>query len=557
MAKLRTPRILSTDLAVGALDRLRRSPRRVIAGLTARKAARSGAIWGYIFGAAFASSAITYTRFYKTVAQRDALAVAFGSDKATSALFGPALGLQTVAGFTVFKISMTLIVLGGVWGLLTSTRLLRGEEDNGRWELLLAGQTTRRRATYQALLGLGGGVFALWALNALITVVVGLDSKVHITAGPALYFALAMVATAGMFLTVGALTSQLAATRRQAASYAATFLGLAYGVRLIADAGVGLHWLIWASPLGWVEQLRPLTAPRPLALIPIVVFIVAVAVVAAHLAGSRDVGASVVPDRPTSDPHFRLLYGPTGLAIRMVRPMVIGWWVAIAVSGLLYGLIARSAGATITGSSVQKVISKLGSRGTGADAVLGVCFLILAVLLAFVASGELSAARSEESEGRLDHLLGRPVSRWSWLAGRLVVAVFVLVASGAIAGVFAFLGAASQHAGVSFPRLLDAGVNLVPPAIAILGIGVLAFGIRPRTTAIVVYTVVGWSLLIVIVGGIGATNQWVLDTSVFHQMAAAPAVSPRWETNAVMIGIGLAAAGLGGLAFSRRDLQGE
>ena len=38
---------------------------------------------------------------------------------------------------------MTLMVLGAVWGLLTSTRLLRGEEDAGRWELLLAGQTTR------------------------------------------------------------------------------------------------------------------------------------------------------------------------------------------------------------------------------------------------------------------------------------------------------------------------------------------------------------------------------------------------------------------------------
>ena len=49
---------------------------------------------------------------------------------------------EDLAGFTVFKIAMTLMILGAVWGLLTSTRLLRGEEDTGRWELLLAGQTT-------------------------------------------------------------------------------------------------------------------------------------------------------------------------------------------------------------------------------------------------------------------------------------------------------------------------------------------------------------------------------------------------------------------------------
>jgi ABC-2 type transport system permease protein len=323
---------------------------------------------------------------------------------------------------------------------------------------------------------------------------------------------------------------------------------------MIADAGVGLHILIWVSPLGWVEELRPLTSPQPLAFVPIIVFTSVLAVIAVRLAGSRDVGASTVPDRATSEPHLRLLNRPTGLAIRTVRPAVIGWWVAIAVSGLLYGLIAKSAGATIEGSSVRSVFSKLGAQGTGADAVLGVCFLILAVLVAFVGAGQLAAARSEESDGRLDSLLVLPVSRASWLAGRLVLAVAVLLGSGIIAGVFAWLGAAGEHAGVSFTTLLEAGVNLVPPAVAILGIGALTFGILPRMTSIVVYTLLGWSLLIVIVGGIGAVSHWILDTSVFHQMASAPAVSPHWEANGIMVAIGVAAAVLGGVAFRRRDL---
>ena len=529
----------------------------MIAAITARKAVRSGLIWGYIFGAAIASSAISYTKLYKTVAQRDALAAAFGSNNATSALFGPAPELQTVAGFTVFKISMTLLIMGAVWGILTSTKLLRGEEDNGRWDLLLAGPTTRGGATFQALGGLGAGAGALWALTALITVVVGLDSTVDISFGAALYFALAMVATAVMFLAVGAVTSQLAPTRRQAASYAATVLGLAYGVRLVADAGVGVHWLIWASPLGWVEELQPLTAPQPFALAPIVAFTAVLALAAVRLAGSRDVGASVVPDHARSAPHFQLLVGPTGLAIRMVRSTVVAWWLAIAISGLLYGLIAKSAGSTISGSSVARVFSKLGSPGSGVDAVLGVCFLVLAVLVAFVAAGQLTAARLEESDGRLDHIVVRPVSRACWLAGRLLVAALAVVASAVIAGFSCWLGAASQHAGVSLATLLDAGLNLVPPAIAIGGVGALAFGIRPRSTSVVVYTLLGWSLVVAVVGGIGATSHWILDTSVFHQMASVPDVSPNWEANGVMTALGLASACLGLLAFRRRDLQGE
>jgi ABC-2 type transport system permease protein len=237
--------------------------------------------------------------------------------------------------------------------------------------------------------------------------------------------------------------------------------------------------------------------------------------------------------------------------------MVMGWWVAIAVSGLLYGLIAKSAGSTISGSSVHEVFSKLGAPGTGADAVLGVCFLALAVLVALVGAGQLTAARSEESSGRIDHLLGRPLSRTSWLGGRLLVALAVLLVSGLAAGVFAWFGAASQHAGVSFTTLLGAGLNLVPPAVAITGIGVLGFGVYPRMVSVFVYALLGWSLLIVVVGGIGALSHWVLDTSVFHQMASAPAASPHWEANGVMVAIGCVSALLGGIAFRRRDLQGE
>jgi ABC-2 type transport system permease protein len=514
-------------------------------------------LWGAVFGVSIVSSALSYTTIYKTQAQRDALAAAYGSNKATSILFGPAPDLRSVAGFTAFKISMTLMLLGAVWGLLLSTRMLRGEEDSGRWELLLVGQTTKRRATSQALAGMGAGIGVLWLISAAITAAVGRDATVAFSIGASLFFALAMVASAAMFVAVGALTSQLGATRRQAAAYAGVFLGIAYVIRMIADAGIGAHGLIWASPLGWVEELHPLTAPSPAALVPIVVFIASLVLVAVELAGARDVGTSVVADRSERPARLRLLTGPLGLTARLVRPAVIGWWVAISVMALLYGFVAKSAGQAISSSSVGDVLTKLGVHAAGASAVLGVCFLVFAVLLAFVAASQLAAMRAEEAEGRLEHLVVRPVSRSSWLGGRIAVTVVVLVLGGLLAGVFAWVGAASQGAGVGVVSLLEAGLNVVPPAVVIGGIGVLAYGLRPRWTSVVVYAVLGWSLLIVIVGGIGAVSHWVLDTSVFHQMASAPATSPRWGANAIMVVLGAAAALLGVASFRRRDLKGE
>ena len=166
---------------------------------------------------------------------------------------------------------------------------------------MLSGLTTRRGATVQAVAGMGGGAITLWLITAAFTVGVGQYSLVDIAPQSGLYFATAAVATAVMFLAVGSLTSQLAGTRRQAASYAGWILGSSYALRMVADAGVGLHGLIWASPLGWVEQLQPLTSPEPLALLPAVAFTLVVTGLAISLAGRRDVRCQH-PPRPHPRP---------------------------------------------------------------------------------------------------------------------------------------------------------------------------------------------------------------------------------------------------------------
>jgi ABC-2 type transport system permease protein len=547
---------LAAELAVAAPSKAARSVRTLIAWHTARRSLRSGALWGYVFGIFVASSAFSYGRIYKTIAQRQRLAASFGSNHAVSALFGPAPQLQTVGGFTVFKASMTLIIIGAIWGLLTSTRLLRGEEDAGRWELLLSGQVTRGRAVAQVLAGLAASTAIMWLITAIVTVIVGHSSAVRVGVGAGLYLALAMVASAVEFLAVGAVTSQLAPSRRQAAGYAAAFLGASYGLRMVADAGTGLHWLIWASPLGWVEQLGPIVDPRPLALLPIAVFTAALGALAVLLAARRDVGESTWPDQASRPPRMRLLTGPTGLTLRLTLPSAIWWAIAVAISGLLMGIVAKAAGATIGGSE-QQVLSRLGAPGTGTGAFLGAAFLILAIVIAFQATAQLNAARAEEAEGRLDHVLAGRTGRSRWLAGRLGTGIAALLLSGVAAGFFSWFGAATQGSGISLSSALDAGVNTIPPALFTLGAGALVLGLRPRLVSIVGYVILGWSALIEFTGGFIAQNHWVLDTSLFHQMAATPAVAPDWRVNGALAGFGLAAMILGGAAFRRRDLQSE
>lgn len=528
----------------------------VIARVTGRKAVRSGLGWGLVFGLYVATQALAYASSYGTVAARRLLVQEFGTNVGISALVGPAHQIGTVPGYTAWKCLTVLAITGAVWGILTSTKLTRGEEDAGRWELLLVGQVTRRGAAVQALAGLAAGAVSLLAITAIIIVGVGHSSKVGIGSSGAIYFALATVAGAVMFLAIGALSSQLASSRRQAAGYASAFLGASYAIRMAADSSTGLGWLRWSTPLGWVEELQPLTRPNPLALVPISLLILVAGVLVVYVAGRRDLGGSVFSDRSTARPHFRLLSGPTGLALRLMRPTLLGWAVSIVAYGLLLGGIAKSGGKIMTSSpSIRHVFARLGV--TGAAAYLGLAMLIMAMALSFVAVGQISAARREESGGQVENLLVRPLSRVSWLTGRFVLAPGLLVTGGLVVGLSTWAGATSDHANVRLSTMLGAGLNTVPSALLLLGVGALVLGLAPRAAVPLTYGAMVWSLLIELLGGLASLNHWLLDTSAFHQMAAAPSVPINWSANAIMVLIGAVAGSIGVASFKRRDLKGE
>jgi ABC-2 type transport system permease protein len=544
---------------VDELDGLRQpaggSPATVVARLVTRRAIRSVAPWSYLFAAYVVGSVSGYAATYKTAASRAKLARSLETNAGIRALLGPAHHLDTVAGFGAWRALGVLSLVGAAWAILASTRLLRGEEEAGRWELLLAGQTTRRRASAQGLAGLAAGWCVLLAVTAAATIIDGRTVHPRFSLSASLFFSVAIASSAAIFLAVGALTSQLAATRRQAAGLGGGVLGAAFMIRMAADSGSQLRWMLWASPLGWVEKLQPLTGSRPMMLVPIVVFVVVTASLAVQLAGSRDLNASILPDHDTATAHTRLLNSPAGLAVRLTRNVAIGWIAAFAAGGLLFGLVAQSAADAVSGSAtVQRALARLGGKHGGADAYLGLTFVIVATLVAIVAAGQIVASREEEAEGRLDNVLVRPVSRTTWLAGRLGTATALLVICGATAGVLAWVGAASQHSGVGFTGLLEAGLNTVPPAVFLLGFGALIYALAPRIAGPAGYGLVAWSFLVEFVGSVVKTSHWLLDTSVLYHVAPAPATHPQWTSASVLVALGLVAAIAAAAVFSRRDL---
>jgi ABC-2 type transport system permease protein len=527
---------------------------RVVALVTARRAIRSGAIWGVVFGGSVALIASSYAGTFPTAASRARLASSLAGNVGLTALYGQVRRIDTVAGFTAWRTG-AIVWIGAIWGLLIATRLLRGEEEAGRWELFLAGRTTRRHAAVQAVAGLGAGLATLWILTAVFTVAIGSTSDIGFSIGASLFFATTLVAGAAVFLAVGVLVAELGATRHQANVIGAVVLAAGLLIRMVADSGVGLDWLRWLSPFGWIQELHPLTGSRPVVLVPIACLIVACVAAAVRLAGARDLGSSALPSRDTSPPRTRLLGGQAGLTVRLMRPAVATWVAGLAVCGLLFGLIAQGAATALRGAKgMEDAIARLGGRGPAAASFLGLEFVIVALFVAFAAAGQIAAARAEEAEGHLDHLLARPVARWRWLAGRLGVGVGLVLSTSVLTGVAAWAGAATQHSPLGFGRLVEAGLNVAPAALFVLGVGALVFGVWPRAATGVTYGLLAWSFLLELVGALVNANHWLLDTSLLTHIAPAPAADPNWTAAAWLVGLGLLAALAGTLGFRRRDL---
>jgi ABC-2 type transport system permease protein len=463
--------------------------------------------------------------------------------------------MDTVAGYTAYKTMFTMTVIAAIWGLFLATRLLRGEEDTGRWELLLAGQTTRARAARDVGVGLVAGIVGLWVPTAVLAAAGGASHDIGV--GACLFFATAVAAPAAMFMGVGMLVSQLAATRHDANRAGALVLAGAYLVRMAADSDRSIGWLRWFSPLGWIEELRPLTGSRSIGFVPVVALCAATAGAAVAIAARRDSGTSALAAHDAPPPKTLLLGGQAGLTIRLTWRTIAGWMVALSATGLVFGLVTQAAGKSMQGSpTLERVIARLGATGAGAVMYLGFVFVIAAGLVSVAVAGQVSAIRNEESGGHLDNLLVGPVARWRWLTMRLAAGATLVIAASVITGVAAWIGATTQHAAVGFGDLVQAGLNVAPPAVFVLGVGALVYGLLPRLAISATYGLVLWSFLVEIFASVSGGSRWLRDTAPILHITPAPAAAPDWVAAAWLVGLGVAAAGLGVAAFARRDLIG-
>ncbi|EXG81741.1 ABC transporter permease [Cryptosporangium arvum] len=501
-------------------------------------------IWVLVLAVMPAATAAQYQGLYPTDADiRDVSGIL--ANPALEAING-ALFSVTLGGLTAWKIGATEFVLVALMSLLTVVRHTRAEEETGRLELVGSAATGRYAPLTAALLVAAIADVAAGVLVAALLAATGLPVAGSVA------FGLATTVTGLLFAGVAAVAAQLVGAGRSATGIAAGVLGAAYLARALGDTGP--TWLSWASPIGWAMRTRAFADERWW--VPVLTLAVTsgLVVLAYALVERRDVGASLVPERPA--PGSGSLGSPFALAWRLQRGVLLGWIVAMVFAGAVLGGSADGLSDSLeSNANITDVLARLGGDAGIVDAYLAAVFGIMGLTIAAYTVQATLRMRTEEASQRVEPLLATPVGRLRWALGHLAFAVLGTPLLLAVAGLAGGVTYGLETADVSgqVPRLLAAALVQTPAAWVLAGFGVALFGLVPR------WSVLAWGGLIACVlalelGALLGLSQWLIDVSPFAHVPKLPGDSLRTAplVGLTVVAAALAAAGLAG--FRRRDV---
>lgn len=522
---------------------------RVLLRLAARRDRIMLPVWIYALLATSASTAYSFKDLYSTEASRKEFAAVINATPSTIAIYGP-VSSTSLGGITAWRIAVLAATLAGVMSILLVVRHTRAEEQTGRQELLGATAIGHRAPLASAL---------SVALVANAGVALGTSIALPFlgcTFAGALALGLAMGCCGLFFAGLAAVTAQIAESSRTANGIACAVLGASFLARAAADAS-GYGWLMWCTPLGWVERVDAYGANRWWVLVPPLVCALLFALVAVRLAAGRDLGSGLLATRDGAERAGRDLRGPFGLAWRLHRGALLGWSIGFLLGGLVIGYIAKDISGVLTSSAqMVKIINEMGGQQGLVDAYLAACLGIFGLVASIYAVQTTLRAGGEESAGRAEPLLATPIGRVRWAAGHVGSALLGTAVLLAVGGVGAGLahGLRTHDLSGQLPQLVGGALAQWPAAITTAAIAMALFGVLPR------YVAVAWGALTVflLLGQLGPVlklSQGVMDFSPFTHVPKVPGGAFAWTPLGWLALVSGALIAFGLATFRHRDLE--
>jgi len=469
---------------------------------------------------------------------------------AVSALYGRVTSLTSAGAFVEWKMGMFIALAIAMWAALMATRVTRGSEDDGTWDLLVVSRVGRQPALARAM-------FVLLEAG----LVVGAATFFTLLSGgqrapDSVLYGLAMTGIAWSGVALGLLGSQFFAPRRSASQVALCSIGLLFIVRVLADGSSGNVWLRWLTPFGWLENVGAFHHLVTVWFVPLLVLPAGTAIAAWRFQRSRDVGAAWWTRADRSRPRESLLRTPWRFAWRERWGMLGAWTLGLGVLGLVVGYLTNALVQLCrTDPGYVRLLKRwgFGSMVTGRGFIAEACVLF-AVAISFMVAALLVSIGTDSFQGRLDLPLSYGTSRTKWLASGVVTTVVATVAISMFCALATWVGVVVSGTTMGLRAPLEGMANALTMAPWLIGVSVLLIALTPRFSFLVIAMLLTVFYLDAVLGPVMRWPEWLLDGSPFYHLHLVPIAPSNWGATLSLSLIGVVAGVLGLRVFTRRDV---
>lgn len=506
-------------------------------------------LWLLSFVAMSCIIAFAFTGLYQNDAERQAMAETM-RNPAMTAMVGPGYGLDnyTIGAMLSHEMLLMTAVVVGLMNILLLSRHTRADEEDGRLEMIRSLPVGRLSNLLSVLLVLFGVNVLLAVLTAVFLIALNIDS---IDARGSFVYGFALGSAGMVFAAIAAVFAQLSQSSRGTVGFSIAALLLAYMIRAIGDLSGGILSLF--SPLGWILRTEAyvnnywwpifLTAGAALVLSSI----------ALYLNSVRDIGSGFLPVRAGRPHASKGLANPFGLAFRLQRTGLIAWAAGLMLISASYGsvlgdmesffedidlmqqLIVQQSGFSITEQFIPVLMSVM--------AILGTIPVLMAVL----------KVKGEETNGRLEHILSKAVSKNGLLGSYVLLAVLASFVILGLAGLgLGGVGIAVIEEDLQLTMFLKAAMAYLPAAWMMVGIAVLLLGWAPRFTGFM-WLYIAFSFIVIYFGGLFQFPDWVQRLTPFGYVAKVPIENVDYGVLAALTAAAAVLLIIGFMGFNRRD----
>ncbi|WP_106495782.1 ABC transporter permease [Lentibacillus sp. Marseille-P4043] len=494
---------------------------------------------------------ISFSELYGAQQDRDVMAETM-ENPAMTAMVGPAdLSNYTIGVMTAHQMLLLTAVVVGLMCILLVARHTRADEEEGRIELI-------RSLPVGRLSHLNATLLVYTIVNLLLALIIGiglyaLNIESMDLEGSLLYGA-ALGITGIFFVGVTALLAQVSESSRGTIGFSIAVLLFAYLVRGIGD--VGNEALSWVSPLGWITKTQTYGENNWWPILLMVGVSIVLFIIANYLNAIRDLEAGFLPSKPGRKFASASLQSPIGLGARLQRTGTIAWAIGMFIMGVSYGSVLGDLDTFFEGNESVMEILASEEEFSYTEQFVSIILMVMAILGTVPPLMAMNKLYGEEKKGRMEHFLGRAVSRTRLMASYLVISVvngFVMLSLAAVGMWIA--GTSVMEDGLEFGTIYGNSLAYYPATLVMISVAVFLIGYLPKFTSLI-WLYMLYSFFTLYLGGMFQLSDWVGKISPFGHIPSLPVDDMSWTPIVVLPLIAAVITTLGFIGYNKRDIEG-